>query len=377
MLRVVEVISDMNVGGAGRLLLNRIKNTDKSRFEITVVVPQKSMLAKLFRAEGVEVYEICGGKNKSFELKSFFNFYKTVKKLKPDIINTHGSMNARLSAKLLGVKVKLFTRHCDFPTPKIFRTPIIGRALRFINNILCDGAVAVSFSARENLLSLGISEKKIKVVINGVTELGALSQEMKKDIKAKAKIPRDAFVVGIFARLELCKDHATFLRAASLLKDRNCFFLVVGCGSEEGRLKELSRSLGLDGKLLFTGFVDDVSLWMNVTDLNVNCSVGTETSSLALSEGMSLGIPAVASDYAGNAYMVRDNVNGMIFPQRNFKALAEKIAYLMDNPDFYRRLSINARIRFEEELNALQMTKKTEEIYLTAYEKKTRKVKGL
>ena len=108
--------------------------------------------------------------------------------------------------------------------------------------------------------------------------------------------------------------------------------------------------------------VDDVAPYMNITDINVNCSIGTETSSLALSEGMSLGIPAIVSDYGGNPYMVHNGVNGYMFPKRDARDLSEKIL-LFENKELYKRLSYGAIARFEKELNARRMTKDTEKLY--------------
>ena len=136
MLRVVEVISDMNIGGAGRLLLNRIKNTDKEKYDITVIVPKGSLLLNPLKNENINVYEIDGGKNKSFDIKSIFEFLKAIKDLSPDIINCHASMNARFAAKLLRVKVKLFTRHCDFSISGALRFRIVRQFFGFFNNFI-------------------------------------------------------------------------------------------------------------------------------------------------------------------------------------------------------------------------------------------------
>ena len=44
MIKVVQVVSDTNIGGAGRYLLNYLKYFDRSKFEVYVVVPNGSML---------------------------------------------------------------------------------------------------------------------------------------------------------------------------------------------------------------------------------------------------------------------------------------------------------------------------------------------
>ncbi len=367
MLRVVEAISDMNIGGAGRLLINRIRNTDREKFDISVVIPKGSMLKELLLLENVKVYEVDGGKNRSLDLKGFKGVLSVLRKLKPDIVNSHGSLNTRIAAKICGVKVKLFTRHCDFPIKGVFRFGITRRACGFVNNVLNDGCIAVSASARNNLLAIGVAEDRIKVIINGAYPLRAFSDLEKTVFRSAVKIPLDAMVVAIFARLEVYKDHITFLKAAELLKNENYIFLVVGAGSEEKKIKAIAKELSLEDKVIFTGFIQDVAIWMNITDINVNCSVGTETSSLALSEGMSLGIPSVVSDYPGNTYMVKNNVNGMVFPQRDYISLAEKIRFLSENRDVYERMRVESRLRFENELNATRMTKITEAYYSDMY----------
>lgn len=375
MLRVLEVISDMNIGGAGRLLINRIKNTDKEKVDITVVIPKGSLLKSLLVLERVNLFEINGGKDSSFDIKGFFAVASIIRKLKPDIVNAHGSLSARIAAKICGVKVKIFTRHCDFPISRVFKIRIVKKCFSAINDFLSDGIIAVSDSAKVNLCDRGIKKEKIRVIINGVCPIETLTIDKKDRFKKSNGISSSAVVISIFARLEPYKDHVTFLKAAALLKDKNFVFAIVGTGSEEKKIKALAKELDLDKKVIFTGFVFDVTEWMNVTDINVNCSTGTETSSLALSEGMSLGVPAIASDYSGNVYMVENGVNGMIFPQRDPFSLAEKIEALSQNKELYNSMKTASKERFEKELNAVNMTRKTEEYYLELYEMLTKKRK--
>jgi glycosyltransferase involved in cell wall biosynthesis len=225
--------------------------------------------------------------------------------------------------------------------------------------------VAVADAARENLIELGISQKQIAVIVNGAEPLRVLSACEKNIWRARLGIPDGAHVVGICARLEPCKDHTTLLRAAERLRrsGKNCFFLIVGDGSLREELEKEAKRRELSSCICFTGFAEDVAPYVNLLDIHVNCSVGTETSSLAISEAMSLGVPTVASDYGGNPYMVRDGLNGLLYPVGNDAALANAISRLLDDPVLLSRLSHNARLRFERELNAECMTRKTERLY--------------
>jgi glycosyltransferase involved in cell wall biosynthesis len=114
--------------------------------------------------------------------------------------------------------------------------------------------------------------------------------------------------------------------------------------------------------------VSDVSPLMNISDLSINCSIGTETSSLALSEGMSLGLPAVVSDYGGNPYMIKHRVNGFVCKTGDSEKMAEYIVRLKNDRELYSKMSEKARERFENELNARSMTQKTNRLYDTLHE---------
>ena len=371
MIKVIEAISDMNIGGAGKLLVSRIKYSNKEKIKYFVVLPKGSLLTQKLKKAGAIIIEIDSCKNQSFDLKGILTIYKIIKRISPSIVNSHACASAKIAGRLARVDVNLFTRHCDFPTLKIYSFPFVKSISRAFNEFICDGVIAVSESAKRNLLSVGINEKKIKVIINGAESLTALSEAEKKKIKAGLKIPAEAIVISIFARLEVYKDHKTLLRAAKALKNnKDIYFLIVGTGSIGEYLKSYAAKLGIEDNVRFLGFVDDVSKIMNITDINVNCSIGTETSSLALSEGMSLGIPAIASDYSGNKYIVKNDINGLIYPQRNHIALAKCILRLAYDKVLYSYLSKNASIRFQNELNAKRMMLETEQYYFSMLKSK-------
>ena len=378
-MKIVEAISDTNIGGAGILLLTRLKHSDRARFFYHVILPRGSALKERLKAIDVTVWELDACRDRSFSLIAIFKYISLLQYLKPDLVNCHGVLSCRIAAALCRVPCRIYTRHCAYP-PKGWQTAFPGKwLLGRAQNALSTHTIAVAEAAKENLTQMGSEPERIRVIINGVEAMSRVSDAKKKELRDALRIPQDAGVVGICARVEPCKGHQDLLRAAECLlaKSQRYRFLIVGSGSLDKELREWSEAHGLASYVIFTGFAEDVFLYFNIIDINVNCSVGTETSSLALSEGMSLGIPAVASDYGGNPYMVRHGENGLIYPQRNADALAHAIATLAENPDLYRRLSQGARKRFDEELNAEHMTKETEQLYEELFGKVKDRAKGL
>ena len=311
-MKILEVISDTNIGGAGRLLVERLENSRRYGEQIFVLLPKGSKLAEGVKNTGAQVIEFDGCQDRSFDVSAIFTIRNIIRKISPDVVNTHGAMSARIAAYLEHVPVRIYTRHCAYPVPALLRVFPIRWALGAMNSALSPHAIAVADAASENLEMMGYPRDRISVIINGVGGLRRYSEERRRALREASGLAGH-FVVGICARVEKCKDHETFLRAAKLLSaDERYRFVVVGGGGELEKMRRLAERLGIADKVIFTGFCEDVEVWFNCFDLNVNCSVGTETSSLALSEGMSIGLPAVASSYGGNPYMVKHGENGFI-----------------------------------------------------------------
>jgi len=77
----------------------------------------------------------------------------------------------------------------------------------------------------------------------------------------------------------------------------------------------------------------------------------------------------VASDFGGNPYMVKNAVNGLLFPAKNADALAMAIIRMYRDTDLYSKCSAGAIKRYREEFNAEAMTKKMTEFYKSEYER--------
>ena len=369
MIKVIEVISDTNIGGAGVLLINRLMHVDRAKFRTRVLLPKGSELIPKLKNIGVECVALDVRGDRSMDLKAVKAFCAQIREYSPDIVNSHGCISARIAAKICGVRVKICTRHCVFPVSKKYR--IIKPFAAFFNNSLSEVFIAVADSAKENLVSLGVPRRKITVIINGARPLKIYSDKQRAAIRRKLGISEGVCVLSFCARLEKCKGHEWFLDVLCLLKKRGVSFvsLFIGDGSQRQYLMKKCRELGLEKEVRFIGFVDDTSSYMNVANININCSVGTETSSLALSEGMSIGLPAVVSDYGGNSYMIRHGINGLVCKCYDVEAMADNISRLIKDNDFYAELSRNAYHRFKNELNAANMARRTYELYEKLYKK--------
>ena len=347
-------------------MVNYLHNFDRTKFDIRVVLPKDSQLIPFVAAEHYPVTEIEHGRDKSFDMAAVGEIRKIIREFRPDIVHTHSAFSGKLAAWLCRVPCRFYTRHSAFPPSKKLTT-FPGRQINgFVNNTLATDIVAVAEAAKDNLTDTGVDPKKITVIINGSEEVRRISDKSNLALKQELKIPDSAFVCGISARLEPYKGHATLLDAAKTVVSEHpdVVFLIIGSGSCDASLKDQAASLGISDKVRFIGFVNDVAPYYNIMDLNLNCSWGTETSCLALSEGMSLSIPAVATTYGGNPYMITEGVNGLLVPEKDPDALSAAILSLIRDPERLAQLSSGARAMYEEKFTASGMTRRLEELYV-------------
>lgn len=381
MYRLLHIITDTNIGGAGVLLLCQLKYFDRGRFDISVVLPRGSALRERAEALGYPVIESRHGADSSFELGAINEYMGIIKKYRPDIVHCHGALSARVAARLAGVPVRIHTRHCAYPPRAALRRPPLRWLTGGLNNMLSSGIVAVADAAADDLTALGTDPQKIRVIINGAEPLTSLSEEQRRKVRQSLGFEDDDLVVGMFARLEECKGHIYLLKAAEIMAGRGSRIKILLCGrgSLEQDLRQRVRDLGLEERVVFAGFCADISPYMNAVDVNVNCSVGTETSSLALSEGMSVGRPAVVSDYGGNGAMVEHGVSGLVVPRADPAALSDALLYLERDPARLREMGEAAKQRYRQRFTPQRMTRELEKFYLeqlAASENKNKKKLG-
>lgn len=363
MFSVIHIISDTNIGGGGRSLLNYLACCDRSRFRMRVVLPRGSALKERVAALNVPVEEIDAMADKSMDWKAIHPLTRILKREKPDLVHTHGSLSGRIAARLAGCRV-IYTRHCTFPPGKLLASAPGRAANRLLDSLLSDGTIAIGSAAKDILVSTGIPAEKIHVMLNGVAPLPIPSEEERKALRADYGFTDGDFVVGILARVEEYKGHGILLDAvAELVKEgRPVKMLVAGQGPYEDELR--LRSLQLpEGAVVFAGFVTQVEKAFGAMDVQVNASYLSEASPLSLLEGMSMGLPSVVSDIGGNPLHVTDGENGLIFPSQDSHALACALARLMDDPDLRQAISRRAVEVFEKRFTGQAFARHLEEIY--------------
>lgn len=371
MIKVLNIISDTNIGGAGRVLLNYMSRTDLEHFDVSVAVPKGSLLKAPLEELGTTVYEVDGLADRSYHKDDVKQLMDLIRRVDPDIVHTHGALSGRIAGRRCGKKV-IYTRHSAFPVPAKLKYPPGRWVNKWVNEYYSDHIIAVSPATAENLTDAGISDKNITVMMNGVTPVARKTPEECDALRARWGIEPDDFVLGILARIEPYKGHMYILEAMKLLGEqgKKVRLLVAGTGAFEEELKAKTQEMGLSDRVVYLGFQSDVAAVLSVLDLQLNASYGTEACSMSLLEGLSMGLPAVVSNYGGNPWLIDDGEVGLLFENRNSAALAACIARLMDEPQTLERMKSRAIEVFSQRFTAEIFAQNTENVYYKVLEGK-------
>ena len=365
MIRILNIISDTNIGGAGRVILNYLRYADRNKFETLVAIPRGSLLKPLLEEAEVPVYEVDGMADCSYASQDVKALQALIRRVKPDLVHTHGALSGRIAAKRCHVPV-VYSRHSAFPVPAKLKYPPGRWVNKLLNEHYADHIIAVSPATRDNLTEGGISPKKITVVMNGVAPVSPISDGEKAALRRSLGLDPDVFTFGILARIEDYKGHLYLVYAAKLLKDRgysNFRILVAGTGAFEEEVTRAVTEMGVEDVVQMLGFRSDAAALLNILDVQLNASYGTEATSMALLEGMSLGLPTIASDYGGNPFVITSGQNGLLFPSKDSAALADAMAELMDHPEEVAIMREKALETYQSRFTGEVFARNTEQIY--------------
>jgi glycosyltransferase involved in cell wall biosynthesis len=142
-------------------------------------------------------------------------------------------------------------------------------------------------------------------------------------------------------------------------------FVILGKGSQEKYLIELSQKLGVLENIHFVGMVsnDELPEYLRLADVYVSTSLSDAGIAASTAEAMATGLPVVTTNTGENEKWISDNENGYLIPVRNPQMLAEKIVYLLREENCRTIFAKNNRQRIEERNDYYKEMAKMENIY--------------
>lgn len=175
-----------------------------------------------------------------------------------------------------------------------------------------NGLIAVSDEIKENIQGLGISDKRIQVINNGITFSDPILFEKRNDV----------FTLLTIGRLHPVKGYNLLIQALKGFPHKNWEWLVCGEGQEETKLRQLCRESNFESHVSFLGWLpgEEVKEVASKADILVHPSL-SESFPLVLLEAAEQQLPVIASDVGDVRKIIPDETMGWLIQPKNSDAI--------------------------------------------------------
>lgn len=373
-LRILHVITGLNLGGAETGLF-RLAVADPEDSHTVISLTDEGTYGEALVAAGVPVHAL-GLSRRLPKPRALTRLFALVRAIDPDVVQTwmyHSDMLGGTVARLAGKKAIVWgIQNSTFDratTPAARR--LVARMCALVSRVVPARIVSVSHAGARIHLEAGYSRKKMTVIPNGYDVSRFAPSDLDRDrLRSEHGVPTETALLGMVARWDPQKDHATLLAALTRLNelDRSWHCWLVGTDMTHTNLalaRMLERS-GVQRRVSLLGPRSDMPAVMNALDIHLLSSF-TEGFPNVVAEAMACGTPCVVTDVGDSAWIVGDT--GAVVPARDPARLAEAVAKMIgqsrDN-DAWRMRREAARDRIAANFGMDRMVRRYREVWALA-----------
>lgn len=376
-IKVIHVITKLELGGAQQNTIYTVSNLSNEIFEVKLITGRGGILDKEVKNKLKE--KVIFVKNLKREISPLNDILALIKialiliKEKPHIIHTHSSkagIIARFSAFLARVKIIIHTYH-GFGFHE-YQNPIVKNFYILLEKIASLISDAIIFVSRANIetakkYSIG-NQNKYHLIRSGIK----LENFPKlKDISfAKKYFPNlndKSKIIVTVANLKPQKNPSDFFKIANevIKTNKNVFFIYVGGGEKEKELfyKEMIKNLSIESNCVITGWLKNVEDVYKSADIFLLTSLW-EGLPRSLVEAMASLVVPVCYETDGIKDLIEDGINGFIVKQNDWSKAAMIIKKLISDDKTYFDIKRNLQKTDLSEFDIDLMVKQQEKLYL-------------
>jgi glycosyltransferase involved in cell wall biosynthesis len=342
MTRVLHLITGLGSGGAEamlvRIVLAECRRENGAATQIVVSLMDEGIYGAALREAGVDLYCL-GCRRGSLSPRPLRTLVEIIRRHKPDILMSwlyHADLVGFLAVTLAGIGPSRLVWNLRCSNMDLSR---YSKTTRYVVETLArlsrlPAAIAYnSISGRDYHARLGYKPKAWVYLPNGF-DLDELRPDAadRESIRCSLAIGDDTILIGMVARVDPMKDHATFMAAADWLAARNAKVRFVIIGENTDRLPIPDT---LQGRVEALGERRDVGRLMRGLDIMVLSSAFGEGFPNAVGEAMASEVPCIVTNVGDAATVVGDT--GLIVPPASPSMLARAMLELVEETALQRR----------------------------------------
>lgn len=365
-IRVCQLITELRLSGAERVVYELARRLDRSHFEVCVAALRGGQVAQMLQEAGVPVYvlDVRG----RWDIGKFALLRRILKERRVDLLHTHlfhADLVGRPAAMLAGVPHLVHTVHV---AEQRFRPWQYAYAR--LMDYRCDRIVCVSDSVRDHHSRHSrLPLSTYTVIPNGVDTTAfspPVAGEQREQTRRRWGVTLDQTAVLFVGRLDRQKGLDVLLAAMARLgaaadTSARFRFILAGDGPQRPIVeKYLASQYGSNCRYL--GFVSDIRQTLQAADIFVLPS-RWEGWPLALAEAMAAGLPCIGADAPGIRDIIQQGQTGLLAPAEDPAALEEAIVRLANDADLRLRLAAAGQARIRGDFSLERNVATHEELY--------------
>jgi glycosyltransferase involved in cell wall biosynthesis len=352
-LRIFRVITFLDFGGVEQVLANSVPELiQSSNLKVKVVVlgnggrVQKELVQK-----GVDIL-VLDQNPRIPNLKLILKLLRLIKEFQPDVVHcqaAEANFHGVIAARMAGVPVRI-GEEIGFPNHHTYWKYIFKLVYKNATKV-----IAISQAVKNRIVELGeVEEEKVEVVYNPVSigerKILRFAQNDRNNTESERE---KVFVFVTTCRLVPVKNLDSLLNAFERLcqefSEKNTGLWIVGDGPLKINLENQSKQLGIENKVKYWGFQENVFPFLEKADAFILPSL-SEGSSVSLVEAMSMGLPSIVTEVGGTKEII-GNSNSAIFIDpldegSIFKALSACMNLSNEQREILGKSAINESKRF-------------------------------
>lgn len=335
-MKVLHIISSLDVGGA-EMMLKRLVESDPASIPETAVVSLTSLgvIGESLRARGVLVKTL-GMRSTCDTPLVLWRLVRFIRAVRPDIVQTwmyHADLLGGLAACLAGFRSIVWNVRCtSIPQGVLSVTYWLVRLCAICSYFVPDRIICCAKSAQAAHIDLLYAAYKMTIVSNGY-DFATFEPYFGSRARVRLELGYDEgdIIIGIVGRFDPMKDFNNFVSAASIVaaKRENVKFLMIGRGNEwsNATLRGWIENAGLVKSFHLVGERKDIADFFSAMDIFCLSSVNEAFPNVVV-EAMAMELPCVVTR-AGDAADILGN-DDFVVPVKDSVSLADALLRMSD-----------------------------------------------
>lgn len=369
-IKIIHLITKLELGGAQINTLFTFKNLDKKIFKTYLLSGKNGILNKDLKNNPncLIIKNLIRPLNPVKDLLCIFELIKSLKKIKPDIIHTHSSkagIIGRIAAWLCKVPIIIHSVHgYPFSPYQFFLKRYLYITIEKMVSKITSSYIFVSKSDLKTAKRLNLKLNNFQLIRSGFPFEDYKNKYDKKEfINQKYALRENQILIGIIAPLKPQKGLFHMIKVAQLVLEKrpDVIFFIAGDGKLRFKIEKELKKLRIFANFRLPGFLFNIPTLLNRVDIGLSTAIW-EGLPQSLIQFRLKKIPLVVSNIPGNSEVVKDQKNGYLIHLNNHQEFADRLIQLIENPQLLRKLGDFANEDFTE-WDASHMVQLQEELY--------------